>query len=771
MTGGYVTGGILDIFPPFDGGAICCYYANPTIRNCILSGNSAYGYGGGLCAYGRYVGGYSPIMTIADCNIANNYAGDSGAGACLLTDCEVSTCVIRDNECLGDGGGIWTYGDMTISSSIICGNTAGNKGGGGYFWFSYQTINNCTFADNSAGSSGGAVCGEDVWDETYLVITNSILWDNAAENGSQVALTTGREQPAQLLVSYSDIQGGQGNVYVEPNGILDWNEGNLDSNPLFVDANKDDFHLQITSPCIDVGDPNCGPEPNERDIDGEPRVMRGRVDIGADEEAHEVCNLDKDYCYARIQEAIDDADNGDVIVVSTGTYTGSGNRDLDFCGKPITVRSTDPADWDVVEATVIDCNGTRSEPHRGFHFHSGEDADSVIAGLTITNGYGDVNEGYYVGGGVFCDANSSPTIKNCLISGNGADEDDVDGGGIACYNSASPHIIDCIITDNKAEWSGGISWYDSTATMEGCIISNNTAGSSGGAMYFYQDADVAISNCTISNNSADNDGGGMCNYQSDPNIVNTILWGNQAGGSGDQIRNYSGAPSLTYCDVQGGSSGQGNINSDPCFVGADANNFHLGAGSPCINRGDPNGDYAGRTDIDGDPRLVGSRADIGADEFTGPGVYNLDQQKWYDSMQGAIDDANGGDTIEVGPGTYYEAIDFKGKGITVQSTDYDDWSVVATTIIDGNGADETVTFDTSEGSSSRLKGFTITGGDEHGIYCDSDPTIQYCLIRDNDSAHDGAGMLMDNGADPYVHHCIFFNNSGDDGGLVARHDV
>jgi hypothetical protein len=68
--------------------------------------------------------------------------------------------------------------------------------------------------------------------------------------------------------------------------------------------------------------------------------------------------------FDNIQAAINDANDGDTVVVLPGTYTGDGNRDIDFRGKAITVRSTDPNDPTVAAATIIDCNGTKEDPHR-----------------------------------------------------------------------------------------------------------------------------------------------------------------------------------------------------------------------------------------------------------------------------------------------------------------------------------------------------------------------------------------------------------------------
>ena len=69
---------------------------------------------------------------------------------------------------------------------------------------------------------------------------------------------------------------------------------------------------------------------------------------------------------------------GEEVLVADGVYTGAGNRDLDFGGKAITLRSAagDPS------ACIIDCE----QQGRGFYFHSGETAPSVVQDLTIRNG-------------------------------------------------------------------------------------------------------------------------------------------------------------------------------------------------------------------------------------------------------------------------------------------------------------------------------------------------------------------------------------------------
>jgi hypothetical protein len=138
------------------------------------------------------------------------------------------------------------------------------------------TIINSTISGNRAGGGGGIYCLR-----TTENISNCILWDNTAPYAPQLHTITNP--------TYTCIQdwptGGQGNIladpcfadqgYWDPNGTPD-----DDTDDLWVEG---DYHLLPGSPCIDRGDPNYPHDPNQTDIDGEPRVFAGRIDIGADE--------------------------------------------------------------------------------------------------------------------------------------------------------------------------------------------------------------------------------------------------------------------------------------------------------------------------------------------------------------------------------------------------------------------------------------------------------------------------------------------------------
>ncbi|MHC4477087.1 MAG: right-handed parallel beta-helix repeat-containing protein, partial [Planctomycetota bacterium] len=150
------------------------------------------------------------------------------------------------------------------------------------------------------------------------------------------------------------------------------------------------------------------------------------------------------------------------------------------------------------------------------------------------------------------------------------------------------------------------------------------------------------------------------------------------------------------------------------------------------------------------------------------GVHNTTQDKWYYSINTAIDEANSADVIELSKGTYYESVDYDGKAIRIKSKDPNDSTVVAETIISGNGSGNVVAFDNSETSTSVLEGLTITDGNR-GIYCYySSPTISKCVISGNQTTGDGGGMYNDH-SDPNVLSCTFTGNEADDGGGMANY--
>jgi hypothetical protein len=198
--------------------------------------------------------------------------------------------------------------------------------------------------------------------------------------------------------------------------------------------------------------------------------------------------------FNNIQAAIDDSNDGDTIIVNPGAYTGDGNRDILFNGKAITVRSIKPSDPNIVASTIIDCNGTEAEPHRGFVFQNKENRNSVLSGLTITNGQ------CHQGGSV-CINQCSCQITKCRFISNRANC----GGGLWCGGwpeLTKPLITNCIFVNNEAAWGGGMEIFESSRpTVMNCIFRNNHAISYGGGIYNYRALPIIIG-CKFENNSA-----------------------------------------------------------------------------------------------------------------------------------------------------------------------------------------------------------------------------------------------------------------------------
>jgi hypothetical protein len=202
----------------------------------------------------------------------------------------------------GEGGGLYVDGylfagiglpEVRITNTVISGNEAPFEGGGLALDPDVEVfeLRNCTVVNNlltnPQGSFGaGAMLRENGASPAFWSIRNCIFWGNQVLDdngplGDQLAFGPCCQCCGVTPVSFCDIQGGPQNVY-NLDLAVQWGPGNISSNPQFVDA-AGDFHLLMTSPCINHGDPAYAALPGEQDMDAQARVQQGIVDIGADE--------------------------------------------------------------------------------------------------------------------------------------------------------------------------------------------------------------------------------------------------------------------------------------------------------------------------------------------------------------------------------------------------------------------------------------------------------------------------------------------------------
>ncbi len=293
-----------------------------------------------------------------------------------------------------------------------------------------------------------------------------------------------------------------------------------------------------------------------------------------------------------IQAAIDAAAPGDTIRIGPGTYSGPGNRDLEFHGKAVVLIGTaGPA------ATVIDCGGAPGDPHRGAYFHEGEGPGSVLAGFTITNGYVEGKLPANYGGGILC-VGSSPTIRDCWIVGNRSDHF---GGGMVCYMRASPTLERIRFVSNSAVNNGGGfgSKSFSAPVLREVLFARNVAKRGGGLWSW--NATTRIERATFCGNEASDFGGAVWASQADMEITRSILGFSTKGGA---IVCSTGQPEvrISCCDLFGNAGGDsldaavdggGNFSADPMFCDSAAGNYALKEQSPCAPGRHPGGRQCG----------------------------------------------------------------------------------------------------------------------------------------------------------------------------------
>lgn len=415
------------------------YPGEPGITNCTFIDNTSDYFGGGI-----YNNNSSP--TITNCIFIRNMTKYEGGG--IYNDSgsspNITNCTFVGNSSAQDGGGIysekrfeWTSsGDLILTNCMFNGNVARLNGGALYINEGQVYLINCTFAQNSAEDGATLACESSGSDDCTAHIFNCILWDG--DNGIWLEENS-FEDNSTVNIYYSDIYGGWEGV------------GNIDEDPIFVDqlgpdltagTEDDDLRLAPVSLCVNAGDPNYPAETNETDLDGNPRIVSGVLDMGA-YEFQGILYVDDDAPYdipqgepqidypeedgtdARpfdtIQEAIDVAADGYTILVLPGAY-----NQIDFMGKAITIAGTEGA---AIIETSSEEQIAGSLPN-GVTFHTGEGSGSMLKNFIIRK----------CGTAISLNYGSSPSLYNLTIV-----ENDF---GITSYENSDPDITNCILWNN-----------------------------------------------------------------------------------------------------------------------------------------------------------------------------------------------------------------------------------------------------------------------------------------------------------------------------------
>ncbi len=251
----------------WDGGGIGNVSSSPTFTNCIFYENLSERDGGGM----SNSDGSHPIVT--NCTFSGNLAYRHGGGMDNEQSSPTSiNCVFSGNSANSNGGGMRNRYDShpDLINCNLTGNSAAKSGGGIRNYNSSPTLTNCIFSENSAEQWAVGISNAD---SSNPVLRNCIMWGNTAQHIPLIH----QDNTSLVTITYSDVQGGwpgEGNINADPYfaspGYRVAGNPRTDSHDLWIAG---DYHLKseagrwnpnsqswvqddVTSPCIDAGDPN-----------------------------------------------------------------------------------------------------------------------------------------------------------------------------------------------------------------------------------------------------------------------------------------------------------------------------------------------------------------------------------------------------------------------------------------------------------------------------------------------------------------------------------
>jgi predicted outer membrane repeat protein len=569
----------------------------------ITGGNAGgWGRGGGMF-------NLSSSPTVMNCTFIANWAEDQGGGMYNRTNSSpiLINCTFVGNSAMYNGGGISNEVDSspTLINCMFSGNCA-KYGNGGAMYDMYgdpPEIINCTFSRNSASNKGGGI-----FDVSLITVTNCILWGNSDSRGmvQSSQIYTGVPVIGQPPVATNScIQGWDG----------DEQTGNINNDPLFMDSDgidnmlgteDDNLRLLGGSPCINAGDNSAVGPSVVTDLEGNPRIINGIVDMGAYEGSHQgfllsaksvkvpeggtsmftialamaplttvevtvaLLSGDSDITiqsgqlltfepsnYQQPQNvtlyAVEDQDN--LMDATVFSIAASGFE-------PIVIVATEEDNEPVPSILFVDSDASGINSGSGWY---GAYTDLQLA-LSIAVAYPHVEE-ILIAEGVYTPAGPSGDRKATFRLLNGV----AIKGGYAGFAEPDPNARD--IEEFETILSGDLNGNDGpnsanndensyhvvsgsmtngTAILDGLTITGGNANGgllpdkNGGGMY-NSIGRPTVTNCIFKENRA-RYGGAVSNYGSSGPILNNCKFiDNSANFLGGAIRNYQSVPQLTNC--------------------------------------------------------------------------------------------------------------------------------------------------------------------------------------------------------------------------------
>lgn len=614
-----------------------------TLFNSVVEGNTAPDGGGGI---------WAADITISGSQVLSNTSAFGGAGIsghhAYIYKSQVSHNVASAGDHIYGGGINISLGSLHLEESDVTNNRAVSTGTLGISGGSAIVVNeadttilNSFISDNKDGGNTIAVFSSPFTFTNVMLVNNDgdgIASDDVAITGTLTNVTIAgngaqgismNEDPAtdvtvtnSILWNNGDIDNNCGTSCSITYSIIGTGdtsgEGNLSTDPQFVDPASGDYHLQAWSLAIDSGTDVGAPDV---DFEGDSRPQNDGYDMGADEfvgtpikssgyryvattgsDTSNPC-VEPDQPCQTVAHALDVAQEDESVLIAAGTYT----ENLEVI-KPLTIRggyTISGTEWLTgTGETVIDGN----DAGRVFFIHGN---DSTLEHLTITSGKASDPDCW--GGGLWV-TNGDVTLRQVAITNNQAG---CAGGAIELnddFGSASLTIKDSLITDNKViNGSGGAmnTYQNVTASLTNVLITGNQSGV--GGVFSLNGGDVMVMNSTIADNQADQ---GILLWSGTLTMTNSIMFENALSFQGDPP--CTDCFVVTYSNIQGGWTGTGNMDEDPMFVDATNGDYSLMFGSPSIDTGTESGpdhDLSGTErplDGDGDGAKT---TDMGAYEF------------------------------------------------------------------------------------------------------------------------------------------------------------